>query len=272
MAADAPPVERSGGVQSLHRALDLLEAVAADGGAHGLSELATTTGLPMPTIHRLLATLSERGYVRRLSSRRYALGHRLVPLGAAARALVGMDADAVLGSLVDELGETANLAVLADDHAEYVAQVPSRHSMRMFTEVGRRVELHCTGVGKAMLAQLDDDRVRQIVSRQGLAPRTAHTIADERALFADLQRIRRQGFALDEQEQEIGVRCVAVALPADEGAWAAVSVSGPLTRMTDAAVDRAVPLLREAARLLASPPRGSAPTVGRTATAEETSR
>ena len=146
------------GVQSLHRALDLLEVIADDGGALGLSDLAAATSLPLPTIHRILATLTDRGYVRRLSDRRYALGHRLVPLGTAARALAGLDADAVLTGLVDDLGETANLAVLADDHVEYVAQVPSRHSMRMFTEVGRSVELHCTGVGKAMLAQLDDDR------------------------------------------------------------------------------------------------------------------
>lgn len=240
------------GVQSLHRALDLLEVIADDGGALGLSDLAAATSLPLPTIHRILATLTDRGYVRRLSDRRYALGHRLVPLGTAARALAGLDADAVLTGLVDDLGETANLAVLADDHVEYVAQVPSRHSMRMFTEVGRSVELHCTGVGKAMLAQLDDDRVRHLIARQGLAPRTDHTLTTPETLLADLARIRERGYAVDEQEQEIGVRCVAVALPTAGGAWAAVSVSGPLTRMSDDVVARAVPLLQAAADRLAA--------------------
>ena len=90
--------------------------------------------------------------------------------------MVGADTEAVLGRLVDALGETANLAILSGSHAEYVAQVPSRHTMRMFTEVGRQVDLHCTGVGKALLGQLDDNRVREIIGRAGLNRQTEHTL------------------------------------------------------------------------------------------------
>ncbi len=246
-----------GGVQSLGRALDLLE-ILADGGGHlTIGEIAARSDVPMPTIHRLLKTLVDRGYVRRLSNRRYALGFRLVPLGQSAGAMVGTDAHDVLASLVEQLGESANLAVLSGDHAEYVAQVPSRHSMRMFTEVGRRVELHCTGVGKALLAELDGERVAGIVGRAGLRPHTEHTITSADALRAELDEIRGRGHAIDEQEQELGVRCVAVAVPSGSPSSLAVSVSGPLTRMTDDVVDRAAPLLAAAAAQLAQDLTGS---------------
>jgi IclR family acetate operon transcriptional repressor len=241
---------RDGGVQSLHRALDLVEVVAARGGHLTIGEIAGTTGVPLPTVHRLLRTLVDRGYMRQMPNRRYALGFRLVPLGATASSMVGADTDAVLGRLVDALGETANLAILSGSHAEYVAQVPSRHAMRMFTEVGRQVDLHCTGVGKALLSQLDDQRVRDIVRRVGLHRQTEHTLGTEDALLADLTEVRARGYALDEQEQEAGVRCVAVPVGPEPLSWMAVSVSGPVTRMTDELVDRAVPLLQQAARRL----------------------
>jgi len=122
----------------------------------------------------------------------------------------------------------------------------------MFTEVGRRVEMHCTGVGKALLAQLDEDQVGGIVQRVGLPAYTAHTLTTEVALHSALDQVRRQGYAIDEQERELGVRCVAVPAATGTQTWMAVSVSGPLTRMTDEVVDHAVPLLRAAARRLAA--------------------
>lgn len=243
---------RDGGVQSLHRALDLVEVVAARGGHLTIGEIAAATDVPLPTVHRLLRTLVDRGYMRQMPNRRYALGFRLVPLGATASSMVGADTEVVLGRLVDALGETANLAILSGSHAEYVAQVPSRHRMRMFTEVGRQVDLHCTGVGKALLGQLDDDRVRQIVRRVGMQRQTAHTLVTELDLLAELTEVRTRGYALDEQEQEAGVRCVAVPVGPDPMSWMAVSVSGPVTRMTDELITRAVPLLHEAGRQLTS--------------------
>jgi IclR family acetate operon transcriptional repressor len=139
---------------------------------------------------------------------------------------------------------------LSGDNAEYVAQAPSLHAMRMFTEVGRRVDLHATGVGKALLAQLPDEQVEGIVARTGMAAHTVHTITAFPRLRAALVAAREGGYVLDEQEQELGVRCVAVAVPTDSPMLAAMSVSGPLTRMDDALVARAVPVLRAAAARL----------------------
>jgi len=243
---------RDGGVQSVHRALDLVEVVAARGGHLTIGEIAAATEVPLPTVHRLLRTLVDRGYMRQMPNRRYALGFRLVPLGAAAGSMAGADTEVVLTGLVDRLGETANLAVLSGARAEYVAQVPGRHAMRMFTEVGRQVDLHCTGVGKALLSRLDDDRALALVRRGGLHRQTEHTLVTEAALLDDLAAIRERGYALDEQERELGVRCVAVPVGPAPLSWMAVSVSGPVTRMTDDLVARAVPLLQEAGDRLAA--------------------
>ena len=132
----------------------------------------------------------------------------------------------------------------------YTAQVPGRHAMRMFTEVGRRAGVHCTAIGKAMLATLPAEQAAEILRRSGLPAQTQHTITSKRAMDKELERIRLQGYAIDNEEQEIGVRCVAVTLPG-EPARAAISISGPSTRMTDALISTAVPLLTETAAALA---------------------
>ncbi|WP_125616176.1 IclR family transcriptional regulator [Specibacter cremeus] len=239
----------SGGVQSVERVFELLELITDAGGDVTLSELAGSTDLPLPTIHRLLRTLVTLGYIRQLPNRRYALGPRLIRLGEGATKQLGALAGPQLKSLVDRLGETANMAVLESDMVIYIAQVPSPHSMRMFTEVGRRAHTHDTGVGKALLALLDDDTVRGIVARQGMPTPTAKSLGTVDALLADLELIRERGYSIDEEEQEIGVRCFAMAVPGAPTPTA-ISVSGPVTRVDQGFAERAVPMLREAARAI----------------------
>jgi IclR family acetate operon transcriptional repressor len=241
-----PKSETSGSVQSLERAFELLELLADSGGAQGLSQLCTSSGLPLTTIHRLMGTLTRLGYVRRGGSRQYVLGPRLIRLGETASMMLGSWAKPHLSELVDLTGETSNMAVLEGDTVVYLAQEPGRHAMRMFTEPGRRVEPHCTAVGKAMLAQLPEPQVREILARAGMAARTPNTITDPDLLIAHLGVIRRQGYAVDEGEQEVGVRCVAVAVP-DAPAMAAISVSGPQARMAEAALKAIVPGLQRVA-------------------------
>ena len=237
------------GVQSVERVFELLEIIADAGDPVTLSELSASTDLPLPTIHRLLRTLVTLGYARQLPNRRYTLGPRLIPLGEGATKQLGSLALPQLKTLVDGLGETANIAVLDSDMVVYLAQVPSQHSMRMFTEVGRRVHPHATGVGKAILAQLPDGRVREIVARSGMPTPTDKTIGTVEALLADLQLIRKRGYAVDEQEQELGVRCFAIAVP-DAPTPTAVSVSGPVSRVDADFAKRAVPLLLSAAQAI----------------------
>jgi IclR family acetate operon transcriptional repressor len=237
-------------VQSLERAFDLLERMADAGGEVGLSELSAGSGLPLPTIHRLMRTLLDCGYVRQQPNRRYALGPRLIRLGESASRLLGTWARPYLAELVDATGETANMALLDGDEVVYVAQVPSRHSMRMFTEVGRRVLPHSTGVGKALLAQLPDEQVRALLGRTGMPAATEHTLTDPDAFLTALERVRAQGYAVDDNEQEAGVRCLAVSVPGAPTA-AAISISGPAGRVTEAATAAIVPVLRDVAGQLA---------------------
>jgi IclR family acetate operon transcriptional repressor len=237
------------GVQSLERALDLLEVLADSPGEVSLSGLASASGLAPSTIHRLVGTLVARGYVRRLPSRRYVLAPRLLHLGERATHTLATLARPHLAGLVDDVGETANLALLDGDRVVYAAQVPSRHSVRMFTEVGRRVHVHCTGVGKVLLAGLAEGEVRALLARAGMPARTDRTVTDPEVLLAQLAVIARQGYALDDGEQEAGVRCLAV--PVHGAAVpAALSVSGPEGRLPLEDVPRLVPVLLAAAAAL----------------------
>ncbi|RZU75536.1 IclR family transcriptional regulator [Micromonospora kangleipakensis] len=252
LAADGtqPRGRVPGGVQSLERAFELLEIMADAGGVIGLSRLAQESGLALPTIHRLIRTLVDLGYVRQEPSRQYSLGPRLIRLGDSASHLLGTWSRPYLSRLVDALGESANLAMLDGDRVVYVAQVQSRQSMRMFTEVGRRVYPHCTAVGKALLAHLPPSDVHTLLERTGMPAQTEHTITEPRRFAEEIDRVRAQGYAMDDGEQEIGVRCVAVPVLGTSNRLA-VSVSGPAPRMTPDVVERAVPLLRQAAADLA---------------------
>ncbi|MEC4018161.1 IclR family transcriptional regulator [Streptomyces sp. H27-D2] len=245
----AKPAAASGGVQSLERAFDLLERMADAGGEVGLSELSASSGLPLPTIHRLMRTLVACGYVRQQTNRRYSLGPRLIRLGENAARLLGTWARPHLARLVEETGETANMALLDGDEIVYVAQVPSRHSMRMFTEVGRRVLPHSTGVGKVLLAHTPPDEVRALLGRTGMPAATEKTITTPEGFLEALEHVREVGYAVDDNEQEIGVRCIAVSVPNSPTA-AAISISGPAGRVTEASTDKIVPVLQEVAREL----------------------
>ncbi|MGE0220199.1 IclR family transcriptional regulator [Mycolicibacterium sp.] len=248
MVADKSP---KAGVQSVERTFELLEIIASVGGSAALGVLAEHSDLPLPTIHRLLRTLSAMGYVRQLPNKHYALGPKLIRLGESAARLIGSWSQQHLRELVERTGESANMAVMDSDMAVYVAQVPSPHSMRMFTEVGRRVHLHSTGVGKALLMQLPNDAISALVSRTGLPAATENTLTTPDALLRDIDLSRGRGYAVDEGEQEIGVRCFAVPVP-DAPTLTAISISGPAARVTLKSATKVAPLLKRIAREVAS--------------------
>ena len=233
-------------VQSVDRVFGLLEHLADGDGSLTLSELAARSALPMPTIHRLIRFLVSQGYVRQDPAKRYTIGPRMIWLGEAASRMLGSWATPVLTRLVDEFGETTNMAMLEGDGVIYVAQVPSPRAMRMFTEVGRFVMPHCTGVGKAIMSTMSDDEVSALLQRTGMPARTEHTITDVDAMLAELATIREAGYAVDDGEQELGVRCVAVPVP-DLPFRAAISVSGPDSRVTADQVGQIAPAARRAA-------------------------
>lgn len=241
-AADRP-------LQSVGRAFEVLEVLARAGGELSLSEIAAETGKPAPSVHRLVQSLVQLGYLRREPSRRYVLAPALIRLGEGAARQFGSWARPVLADLVEELGESANMAILEGSQALYVSHVPGRHGMRMFTEVGRRVALNASGVGKALLAQLPREEAVRLLTLGGMSPATDQTIVEVDVLLSELEVVRARGYATDDGEQEIGVSCVAVPVPGAP-TLTAISVSGPAPRMTPDVVRRSATALKDAARLM----------------------
>jgi IclR family KDG regulon transcriptional repressor len=223
------------GVKSVERALALLELLGAGEESLGISELARRSGLPVGTVHRLLNTLNHLGYVEQdIETRKYALGIRILHLrGAVAQRLkLGEQAMPIMKTLMRRVNETVHLAVLSEGEVFYVDRIEGFQTQNMYTQIGKRGPVHCTALGKAMLAYLPDTVVDQIVATKGLPRKTAKTITDPALFKAELKRIRQRVFAVDDNESEPAVRCVAAPIRDYNGkVVAAVSISGPAARM-----------------------------------------
>lgn len=239
------------GVQSVERALSLLDLLTDFGGVGSVSELAAAAGLSVPTAHRLLNTMERQGFVQRHYGRKYALGTRAMIVGQSAAGLLKLRALPHLERLVRETGETSNAASLEGRAAAYFAQIPSPHPMRTFIEEGTRVELHASSVGKVLLADLPPERLGDMLSPSGLAPLTPHTITTLEGMRVELDKIRARGYAVDAGEQDLGIRSVAVRVPTN-AIHAAFSVTGPEMRIRAIRSERLVELLRSAAEAFAA--------------------
>ncbi|MGI9412319.1 MAG: IclR family transcriptional regulator domain-containing protein [Hyphomicrobiales bacterium] len=240
-----PPIVRdnpraSGQVQSLSRALWLMNALAECPQGLSLSEVAHRVQLPTSTVHRLLTTLQNERYVRFESDRSvWLIGVQAFQVGSTfvrSRDIVAM-ARPYMRRLMEESGETVNLAIADRTEVVYLAQVECHKMMRAIAGPGGRAHMHCSGVGKALLAFASPSEVGEVVQIKGLPRETPKTISKPDALKADLAKIRKRGYAVDDEENAIGLRCVAGVI-FDEHAepLAGLSVSGPMARMTDARI------------------------------------
>jgi len=236
-AQNIPLIRRDrDGVQAVERSLSLLEKVVAAGGEIGLRELGQASGLPVGTTHRLLKALVNQGFVSHNPlTRRYGVGPTALAMAAkigSSRSLTQL-AMPYLQKLVELTGESANLAALDGEGIVYLAHVEAARTVRMFTKVGNRVPLHATGTGKAILASMSVPERRVLLAGQRLRRYTPNTITDRRKLEAELDVIRKRGYAIDAGELEEGVHCIAVPVR-DHGAevTASISVSGPSSRLT----------------------------------------
>jgi IclR family transcriptional regulator, acetate operon repressor len=245
--ADSEPDPRDGGVQSVDRALSIIETLAEDDEGYRLSDLAVRTGLSTSTAHRLLATLEKRRFVQfDRHELKWHVGAQSFSVGATFARRRNFTAQAIpyLRKLRDLTRETANLAVVDDEAIIVLTRIESREIMRSLTKVGGRVAMVASGVGKAVLATYSDEDVNAIICRQGMPRLTEKSIVRPGELFRELQTIRRQGYAVDDEEARMGLRCVAAVVYSHcSEPLAAISVSGMTSRMTDdrlAAVGRTV--------------------------------
>ena len=235
--------QASGGVQSLERALDILEVLSRSEGDLGVSEVGASVGLANGTVHRLLSTLTRRGYARQNPlTRKYGLGLKAFALASSARESLGPLARPFLEELMEVSRESSNLAGLDKNYVVYIEQVPAPRMVRMFTEPGNHAPLHSTGTGKVLLAYQPPEVVDSVIRQTGLPRFTAHTITDPGELESELARVRKRGYAMDSEEMEDGVRCLAAPVfGADEAVLAAISVSGPASRLTEKRLGELIP-------------------------------
>src|SRR6266436_6048031 len=235
--ADNEPDPRDGGVQSVDRALLIIETLAEDDEGYRLCDLAIRTGLSTSTVHRLLATLEKRRFVQfdRYESK-WHVGAQSFAVGATFTRRRNVVAQAVpyLRKLRDRTRETANLAVVDDEAIIVLTRVESREIMRSLTKVGGRVAMVASGVGKAVLATYSDDDVSAIIHHHGMPRLTEKSILRPGDLFRESATIRRQGYAVDDEEACMGLRCVAAVVYNDcSEPLAAISVSGMTSRVSD---------------------------------------
>ncbi|UUX50817.1 helix-turn-helix domain-containing protein [Nisaea acidiphila] len=234
--------ERSGQIQSVARAISVLNALAADEDGMTLTEIAHTVTLPPSTVHRLLTTLQQERYVRFDTERgAWQIGVQCFAVGNAflrTRDLVAITRP-YMRRLMEESGETVNLAVRDHDEMVYLAQVECREMMRAFAKPGARVPIAGSAVGKTLLARLHMDEVSKLLARVGAEHRTRRTIDALPRMEAELDRVRQVEFAIDNEEHSVGLRCVASAVFGHHSEpLAAISISGPTARITDDRIDK----------------------------------
>ncbi len=244
------PEDAGGTVQALDRALLLLKAMAREG-AVTLTELALSVGMPPSSAHRLLTTMQKHGMVEfDEATQCWAVGVEAFRIGSAfahRTSLVEAGRE-VLRRLMEETGESANLAVADNDFVVFVSQVETPNPIRAFFHSGARGHMHASGIGKALMAELPRHEVEQILQRQGLPEFTEKTLTSSDALFADLEKTRTRGWSFDDEERHSGMRCVASAIYNSYGeAIAGISVSGPTVRLADDVVGEFGPKTRRAA-------------------------
>lgn len=223
-------------VQSLERALTILNKLSEYPDGIQITRLSEQVGLTKSTIHRLLTTLSSMNYVvKDEETDKYRLGLQVLFLS---RNLLN-NSDIVniskpyLEKLMKEVNETVHLCI--EDHGEvmYVDKIESNQTVRMYSRIGSRAPLYCTGVGKVLLSGMDQDKFEEAISNITFIPKTPTTITSNEALSAEIEKVKKQGYALDDCENEVVLRCIAVPIYNHKGKIiASFSISGPRNRVT----------------------------------------
>ncbi|MER5969929.1 IclR family transcriptional regulator [Streptomyces sp. NPDC002055] len=230
------PAAETGGapVKSAVRTVELLEFFASRPGLHPLAAVQEAVGYPKSSLYMLLRTLVELDWVETdATGTRYGIGVRALLVGTAY-----LDGDEVVAAarpaldrLAEDTGETVHLARLDGTDVVHLATRQSRHHLRPFPRVGRRLPAHSTSLGRALLATYSDEQVRAMLPA-ALTPLTEHTVTDREQLIEELHRIRERGYAVDREENTLGLCCFGAALPYRTPARDAISCSVPAARLT----------------------------------------
>lgn len=231
---DSVSAKTPGSIQVIERMMSLLDALAASPEAASLKHLAAVTELHPSTAHRILAAMTAARFVERHDAGSYRLGIRLLELGNIVKSRINLREVALpfMQELHEEIGEAINLGIRHDDEIIYLERTSSGRSLvRVVYLVGGRAPLHLTSLGKLFLAAEPSQKIRDYAKRTGLPGKTPHSLTTLAALEKELDKVRRHGIAYDDEEAELGLKCVAAPIHDDEGhIVAALSVSAPADR------------------------------------------
>jgi IclR family acetate operon transcriptional repressor len=261
--------DRTGQVRSVVRSLTLMRHIAASDNGLTLTEVAEKASLPASTTHRLLTTLESERFVRfDTSAGLWQVGVNAFMVGTAftrTRNLLSL-AKPYLRRLMEQTGETSNIFVETGGMVVCLDQVESRFTMRAITQVGGRIPMHCSGSGKALLAFTQKQRREAMVADMDMTALTPNTITDRTRFLRQLEDTARLGIAIDNEEHAEGLRCVAAPIFGENGLpVAAVSVSGPISRLTNDKVEEMTRQVRDIARAITSEFGGVAQSASRAA-------
>ncbi|WP_373634825.1 HTH-type transcriptional regulator BhcR [Yoonia sp. SS1-5] len=249
-------------IKSLDRAMAVLEFLSEAQGK-ALTTISDQMGQSPATVYRILVTLEGRGLVEfdpaeqvwHIGSQAFVIGARFLR-----RTSLVERARPILRKLMEDTGETANLGIEKDGSVLFVSQVETHASIRAFFPPGTMSPMHASGIGKALLAHMDDARLARILGDRSLDVFTPHTLADISALRADLDTIRSAGFSIDGEEKNLGMRCIAAPVfDVHDEAVAGISVSGPISRVGKDDIERLSQSVMAAARSLSQAIGGDVP-------------
>jgi IclR family acetate operon transcriptional repressor len=239
----------AGSVQALERGLNLL-AIIAEADGLSLTSIAQRAGIAPSSAHRILNTLKAGGFVKDDDQGHYLIGVQAFRTGSAFlrnRKMVDVGRS-TMRHLMEASGETVNMGIDNDGYVVFISQIESHQSIRAFHRPGARGPMHASSLGKAMMAALTNESLAQRLHHVGMPRFTKHTIVDPDALMADLETVRKRGWAIDDQEQAEGLRCVGAAVYNEYGeVMGAISISGPTVRVTEERLGELGPMVKRAA-------------------------
>ncbi len=242
---------RENGIKSVVKTLGLLKLFSPQRPVWTSEDMVSSLGYHKSSVQRILATLEKERFLSKVAPRRseYRLGPEVLFLGSVAEVSLDLRSIArpTMAELVQRVQETCYLCVADQGQCLYIEKVECSHPIRIIHQVGQRNPLYCTGVGKALMSGMTDEEIDRLIRTQGLEPHTRYTITDPDRLKRELEAIRKKGVAIDNEELNLGVKCVAAPIKDRSSAVvAAISLSGPAQRFTKTAIQRFEKHLKQA--------------------------
>ncbi|MBP3040629.1 IclR family transcriptional regulator [Bacillaceae bacterium Marseille-Q3522] len=249
-------MERENMVKSVSRALDIIALVSLKNGGLGVTEISKQMDINKSSVYRILSTLVRYGYVEQdMETGRYKLGYTFLEISSKLLDSIDLRAEAkpFLKELEKETNEVIHLVVYDQGEVVYIEKLEGNEMLRMHSRVGKRAPMHCTSVGKAILAHLPEKAVSDILERKGFPVHTDKTITKKDVFLKELAKVRQRGYALDLEENEYGIICIAAPIFDHLGkVAAAVSISGPTIRMTQERLQKLKPRMMETGKQISA--------------------